>query len=769
MTKPVRKSIIFSSKNSFKMSSNNSAYTPSADPTLFPAAAADPANQICEGEQSYMFNYVDFVEDVHYPVLAPLSQEAPPAQQSGLQADEGWNCYVPECEHSGQIQALPLQAPHQGPDAPSQLPGEVGQDTSAGNQATGVPPVPLGDGSHKGTSFQVKEEEGKTSFFLNFENQFSKEVQEHGPLSMRGSIAFEAKGPVPDELQEAIELAMRRTLSDLGYRFKLSFGPACAGVLSQEEAQSAARVTELVQKRKARLGSPLTGVEPKASSVKAKDPDVSAKEVPKVPKKPKAAPVPAPAPKPLPKAKPNQKAEPKAKEDKAKEDKAKPKQKAEPQKKEAPKSSSSASSSSSTTSSSTKKAVTVAAEVPKPSVAKTHRVTAAERNKAANEKTAKSSVIFAAQKLVDNRYGKTYAIGDEYGGSLEKHSAEQIKSVVSEYRTDPAEVEAITKGVMRNEEKRLAAFEKRHKRAPNYKELHRGPTPPLKKQKGEEEDSDDEILPYDVDDDDDFEDPVVHHHAVAAGAAKSAPAHPPTSEEARAKATQPMDAESSSAFNDTKGWCRVGSVYLSKESARLEISKAISMGMGYYAALMSEMLEGSNEPSMELINQVREAWEGLAKPLQEVVIEQGLSICYSLSWKERSKFAMDIGCRLSQFVVDQTLGAVMAIRDQYPIRPPKQHTQVYLPVEALRKNGFDLSKVKKEVVEEEKGKLPNSIPQPKKYLRFNARTNPEAFWPSFDKEGVEVTNYTAGVNDWCEARRNRGLPIEEEEEEKEEE
>ena len=91
-----------------------------------------------------------------------------------------------------------------------------------------------------------------------------------------------------------------------------------------------------------------------------------------------------------------------------------------------------------------------------------------------------------------------------------------------------------------------------------------------------------------------------------------------------------MNAEASSTFNDTKGWCRVGSMYLTKESARLKIVRAISLGMEYYAALMSKMLEGSIGPTNKLIKQVREAWEGLAKPLQDVVIEQGLSICYSL-------------------------------------------------------------------------------------------------------------------------------------------
>ena len=59
--------------------------------------------------------------------------------------------------------------------------------------------------------------EGKTSFTLTFSNQFTKEVQKLGPLSMRGSIAFEAKGEIPEDLQESIEVAINRTILDLAH------------------------------------------------------------------------------------------------------------------------------------------------------------------------------------------------------------------------------------------------------------------------------------------------------------------------------------------------------------------------------------------------------------------------------------------------------------------------------------------------------------------------------------------------------------------------
>ena len=202
------------------------------------------------------------------------------------------------------------------------------------------------------------------------------------------------------------------------------------------------------------LDSPLTGVEPKVSSKKTEGPVVAAKKVSKEPK-----PAPSPAPKPLPKAKPDQNAEPK--------------------KKDSHKSSSSSSSSTSTSSS--KKPVAVAAEVTKPSVTKAHRVTAAERNKAANHKTVKSSVVIAAQSIVDRAYKKANTIGDEYGEPLDIHTKEQIMAILTGYRTDPAEIEAIALGVMAHEQKRLAKFKATHKRAPNYTEVHRGQQPlPLK-------------------------------------------------------------------------------------------------------------------------------------------------------------------------------------------------------------------------------------------------------------------------------------------------
>ena len=76
--------------------------------------------------------------------------------------------------------------------------------------------------------------------------------------------------------------------------------------------------------------------------------------------------------------------------------------------------------------------------------------------------------------MVDRAYKKANTIGDEYGVPLDIHTKEQIMAVLSGYRTDPAEIEAIALGVMAHEQKRLAKFKATHKRAPNYTEVHRG-------------------------------------------------------------------------------------------------------------------------------------------------------------------------------------------------------------------------------------------------------------------------------------------------------
>ena len=48
-------------------------------------------------------------------------------------------------------------------------------------------------------------------------------------------MTLEAKGEIPEDLQESIEVAINRTILDLANWFKFCFGPECAGVLAPEE------------------------------------------------------------------------------------------------------------------------------------------------------------------------------------------------------------------------------------------------------------------------------------------------------------------------------------------------------------------------------------------------------------------------------------------------------------------------------------------------------------------------------------------------------
>ena len=101
----------------------------------------------------------------------------------------------------------------------------------------------------------------------------------------------------------------------------------------------------------------------------------------------------------------------------------------------------------------------------------------------------------------------------------------------------------------------------------------------------------------------------------------------------------------------------------------------------------------------------------------------------------------------------------MQIREQYlnkkakfPV--PKEHQQINLPIDRLPE--FDPSKVKKEI-EEEKTKLPNKIPAPKKFVL--AKVEPQKFFPTnesdSDEDWLEVSSFTAGVKDWYEANKKK--------------
>ena len=98
------------------------------------------------------------------------------------------------------------------------------------------PPLPLPPQASRENSFSVIGNGEQTAFILSFAMQFSKEIQNFGPLSMSAYLRLTSKGEIKEEQQEEIENALNRTLQDLGYRFKLCFGPACAGIITPEEA-----------------------------------------------------------------------------------------------------------------------------------------------------------------------------------------------------------------------------------------------------------------------------------------------------------------------------------------------------------------------------------------------------------------------------------------------------------------------------------------------------------------------------------------------------
>ena len=99
------------------------------------------------------------------------------------------------------------------------------------------PPLPLPpQAASRENCFSVFANGEQTAFTLSFAMQFSKKVQEYGPLSMSAYLRLISKGEIKEEQQEEIENALNCTLQDLGYRFKLCFGPACAGIITPEEA-----------------------------------------------------------------------------------------------------------------------------------------------------------------------------------------------------------------------------------------------------------------------------------------------------------------------------------------------------------------------------------------------------------------------------------------------------------------------------------------------------------------------------------------------------
>lgn len=201
--------------------------------------------------------------------------------------------------------------------------------------------------------------------------------------------------------------------------------------------------------------------------------------------------------------------------------------------------------------------------------------------------------------------------------------------------------------------------------------------------------------------------------------------------------------------NGKNGWCKIGDIFLTREMACLHVMKAVEEGLPFYAALLSEMLEGCVKPSNKLIAQVRFAWNSIEPAQKNIVIEQGMSNCYGRAWRNEEDFKQDIGISLQGFFNDQIFGALARIRERngkpVPVAVPMQHSMVFLPVDRMEENGFDPTKVKKEM-QEDKSMLPEKIPAPKTFT--SARLNPKAFWPSLEEDGVEETTFTLGMNDW---------------------
>ena len=146
---------------------------------------------------------------------------------------------------------------------------------------------------------------------------------------------------------------------------------------------------------------------------------------------------------------------------------------------------------------------------------------------------------------------------------------------------------------------------------------------------------------------------------------------------------------------DQAGWCRIGKLYLSKETAHNMVNKAIENSFIFYAGLLCEMLEGGVQPSRKLIAQVAEVWDNLEDKQKNIVKEQGLSLCYGRLWSENKKFLYSIGTGLQQFFIDQIFGELTKLHgEEAPIPALPQHKNVLPPVEMLHKNGFDLHNVK---------------------------------------------------------------------------
>ena len=327
-----------------------------------------------------------------------------------------------------------------------------------------LPPLPLQQQPMtRENCFSVSNNEEKTTFFLSFNNKFNKEVQEYGPLSMSGCLTLEAKGKIKESLQEDIETALNHTLQDLGYRFKLCFGPVCADILSPEEAVVKEKVKSYVEKKSAQAeaAAATTKTKKKAAADKKKKKKTSTMAAPQKGENghhpsssPSSKPKRNPPPPPLPTAAattPTTTTTPTGTEKEAqKVPMANGKRgdghfhpPALPQACET--------------------APPPPPTVQKPPVAhKTKRVTAAARSKQ----------ITSFQKEID----RTLGVSQVVGGGVEPHEKEEIEQFVKGRVDDPTEAKEIVQLIMDNEQRHAQG-----KKEAKEEEKEKSATPPVAK------------------------------------------------------------------------------------------------------------------------------------------------------------------------------------------------------------------------------------------------------------------------------------------------
>ena len=558
----------------------NEPYTPTGDPSLW---------------------YLNNGRLSSQPVQAQPKQAAepqpgqigavPPSLFNAGDLEEGSIVGYELDEHQQQQEQAPLAPP-----LPLPLPQQ--------QQAPPPAPLPLTEQTAtRENCLSVLANGEKTTFMLSFGMQFNKRVQEFGPLSMSGCLTLEAKGEIKESLQEEIETALNRTLQDLGYRFKLCYGPVCAEILSPEEAVVKEKVRRHVEKKSEQAATATTTTKKKAAEEEKKkkkttaavqkgenahhpssSPSSMVKKTPPPPPKPTAAtptttttstaaekegkkvpmangkkedghfqPPPLPRPRttaPPPPLAPSQRAPPAA--------------------------------------------ATARTPPPpqKPAVAhKTKRVTAAARSKQ----------ISSFQKEIDRALGVSLVLGGPKG-AIEPHERGEIESFIRQRVDNPTERNEIVQAIIANEERRARGKEDAKK-----EEKEKSATPPAAK---------------------------------------------------RAKPCSPTSTTTNT--NTNVNWCKIGDKVYTREETEERIKKAIRNGFGYFAELLREGLCDESEAPSLLIGHVKIAWNTLPDSKKTVVFQQALSSTYGREWsvndKGRTEFDTWLCLNIHQFFLDQISG-----------------------------------------------------------------------------------------------------------------